>query len=377
MTQLSTLQIGLIASGAQTSGSDRYYFSLLRALRPLDVTVRGVVLGDPAAVEEPVAGVDSFAPEGSRTLRRWLGLRRAVRPLLRSSNVVVSHFAPHAFPVLDQIRSRPLVAHFHGPWMLEGRAAGLGRRTLFVRGVEERSVYHRARRLIVLSRAFGDILVRDYGVAPDKVRVIPGGVDLQRFRSVGSRADARRALGWDLDRPTVVTVRRLAPTKGIENLIAAVDLLRHRVPDVQVVIAGGGPLAGKFHRQVRDMGLDRWIRFAGYVSDADLPRVYRAADVFVVPTLAFEGFGLVVLESLACGTPVLVTPVSGLPEVVNDLDPGLVLGGTGAQEIAAGLGEALCGALPLPDEQQCIAYAERFSWPAIAQRVRGVYDEVA
>ena len=374
---LTTLQIGLIASASQTSGSDRYYFSLLRSLGPLGVGVRGVVLGDPAAVEEPLAGVVSFAAEGSRTLSRWRGLRRTVGPLLRGSDLVVSHFAPHAFPVLDQIRAAPLVVHFHGPWTLEGRAAGLSRRTLLVRSIEERAVYARARRLIVLSRAFGDILRSEYGVPEAKIRVVPGGVDLRRFRIAGSRADARRELGWPGDRPIVLTVRRLAPTKGIEHLIAAVDELRRRVPDVLVVIAGTGRLAEGFARDVRERGLDHWVRFAGYVPDDRLPLMNRAADVFVVPTVAFEGFGLVVLEALACGTPVLVTPVSGLPEVVADLDPGLILAGTDPAAIAAGLGDALSGARELPGEQACAAYAARFGWSAIAGRVRAVYDEVA
>jgi glycosyltransferase involved in cell wall biosynthesis len=376
-TSLSTVQIGLIASGSQTSGSDRYYFSLLRSLQPLGVGVRGVVLGDPEAIDEPVPGVASFAPEGSRTLGRWLGLRRTVRPMLRGSDLVVSHFAPHAFPVLDQIAARPFVVHFHGPWALEGRAAGLGRKTLLVREIEERAVYARAQRIVVLSRAFGEILTRSYGVPAEKIRVVPGGVDLARFRSVGAREDVRRALGWPVDRPIVLTVRRLAPTKGIENLIASSIELRRRIPDVLVMIAGTGHLAAQFQRQVRELGLDDTIRFAGYVPDEDLPRIYRAADLFVVPTVAFEGFGLVVLESLACGTPVLVTPVSGLPEVVDALDRRLILRDSSANAIAQGVADALSGSLPLPSEERCIAYAERFGWPEIARLVRDVYAEVA
>jgi glycosyltransferase involved in cell wall biosynthesis len=300
-----------------------------------------------------------------------------VKPLVRGSSVVVSHFAPHAFPVLDQFGTRPFVVHFHGPWALEGRAAGLSRATLLVREIEERAVYARAQRIVVLSRAFGDILVASYGVPERKIRIVPGGVDLQRFRAGGTRADARRQLRWPVDRPTVATVRRLAPTKGIENLIAAVARVRERIPDVFVAIAGTGRLAAQFQDQVRDAGLGDAIHFAGFVSDDDLPLIYRAADLFVVPTVAFEGFGLVVLESLACGTPALVTPVSGLPEVVRDLDPGLILRSTAPNDIADGIVGALSGATPLPDEAACIAYAARFGWPQIAARVRAVYDEVA
>jgi len=375
MTALSTLQIGLIASAKQTSGSDRYYFSLIRALRPLGVRVSGVVLGDPAAIDEPVPGIESFAPEGCGTLARWGGLRRGVGRLRAESNVVVSHFAPHAFPVLDVIRKQPLVVQFHGPWALEGKHAGIGGKALAVRMIQERVVYARARRIITLSRAFADILVREYRVDERKIRIIPGGVDLERFRGVGTRAEARAALGLPTDRPIVATVRRLAPTKGIENLIDAAIDVRRRVPDVLFLIAGTGSQADEFRERARRAGLEGTVRFAGLVPDAQLPAVYRAADLFVVPTVAFEGFGLVVLESLACGTPVLVTPVSGLPEVVRDLDPATILRGAEAAELARGIGDALTGALPLPDDARCIAYAERFSWSAIAARARDVYAE--
>jgi glycosyltransferase involved in cell wall biosynthesis len=96
----------------------------------------------------------------------------------------------------------------------------------------------------------------------------------------------------------------------------------------------------------------------------------------VVPTATLEGFGLVTIESLAAGTPVLVTPVGGLPEVVSDLAPELVLPGTGPPALAEGLLAALSGRLPLPSAKACQDYVRgRFDWPVIAARVRDVYLE--
>ncbi len=371
------LQIGLIASPSQTSGSDRYYFELLRSLRARGDRVRGVVLGDPYTIQNPVEDVESFAPEGSRAWRRWTGLRRVMPQLVRGSNIVVSHMAAHAFPVLDQICARPLVVHFHGPWALEGRADGVGLAKYCLRQIQERSVYQRGARIIALSQAFADILERHYRVNPSIIRIVPGGVDLARFATREPRAQARERLGWPRDRPTIATVRRLVPTKGIEQLIEAAALIRAEVPDLLVVIAGTGPLAGDLQRRVHERGLDEVVKFAGYISDEQLPLLYRAADTFVVPTQAFEGFGLVVVEALACGTPVLVTPVGGLPEVVRDLDPGLVLTGSGAADIARGVSDALSGRLRLPSEAACIDYAQSFSWKNIAARVHDIYREVA
>jgi glycogen synthase len=376
MSNLSLLQIGLIASGKQTSGSDRYYFSLLRELMSLDVDVRGVVLGDPGAVEHPVPGVASFAPEGSRMFARWMGLRRTVRPLLRGRDLVVSHFAPHAFPVLDQIRSRPLVVHFHNPWSLEGRAAGIDGKRQVLRWLQERAVYGSASRFIVLSQANAQVLEREYRVPKEKMRIIPGAVDLQRFSAMTTRRAARERLGWPVDRPLILVTARLVPAKGVDRLIAAMQDVRLAVPDALLVIVGDGPQAGELRAQVRAHGLDDAVLFGGYLTE-ELPLAYRAADLAVVPSVAFESFGLVAAEALACGTPVLVTPLLGLPEVVRDLDPGLVLAGFRREHIAAGVRDALTGALPVPSEEACVRYAQRFAWPSIARRIRDVYAEVA
>jgi glycosyltransferase involved in cell wall biosynthesis len=373
----ATLQIGLIASSQQTSGSDRYYFDLVRALRALGHRTEGVVLGDPAQVDRSLRDIWSFAPEGASAVRRWTGLRRAVRPLLEHNDIIVSHFAPHVFPVLDVIRKRPLVEHFHGPWAQEARFAGLPLRTRALRTLQERSVYGRARRIIALSQAYGAILERDYGVDAEKIRVVPGGVDLGAFDCDAiSRAGARADLGLP-DRPTIVAVRRLESTKGVDRLIEAMATVIRDCPEALLCIAGTGSLQEDLARRVRELELERHVRFLGLLSGRRLALAYRAANVSVVPSVAFEGFGLACIESLACGTPVMATPVGGLPEVVRELEPRLVLAGAGAADIAAGLSDALSGRIRIPDEAACLHYVQQFAWPAIAARVNAVYCEVA
>jgi glycosyltransferase involved in cell wall biosynthesis len=107
-----------------------------------------------------------------------------------------------------------------------------------------------------------------------------------------------------------------------------------------------------------------------------LPHAYRAADISIVPSVSLEGFGLIVAESLAAGTPCLVTPVGGLPEAVIGLSPALVMGGTSPGMLADGMAAALTGALPLPTAAQCLAFARaNYDWPVIAARVRTVYED--
>jgi glycosyltransferase involved in cell wall biosynthesis len=165
---------------------------------------------------------------------------------------------------------------------------------------------------------------------------------------------------------------------GLENLIAAIDIVRREVPDILLKIAGRGMLQEPLARQIEALGLGNNVSLAGFVRDEDLPYFYRAADLSIVPTVALEGFGLIAAESLAAGTPCLVTPVGGLPEVVSALSPDLVLRSPAAADIAATLGAVLAGKLILPDETRCRAYAaENFDWKIIAARVAEVYRQAA
>jgi glycosyltransferase involved in cell wall biosynthesis len=154
------------------------------------------------------------------------------------------------------------------------------------------------------------------------------------------------------------------------------SMVRQQAPEALLVIAGKGPLAEPLKAQVWELGLQANVRLLGFVSDASLPLLYRAATLSIVPTVALEGFGLIVVESLAAGTPVLVTPIGGLPEVVSDLSPHLILPETGAGALADGLLGALTGRLPLPSAEECQGYVRaRFDWPAVAAQVRAVYLE--
>jgi glycogen synthase len=160
-------------------------------------------------------------------------------------------------------------------------------------------------------------------------------------------------------------------------LVAATALLRERVPTALVLIAGQGPLAGELQTLIHRAGLEDHCRLVGFISEDDLPFAYRAADVTVVPSVALEGYGLIVPESLAAGTPVLVTPVGGLPETVEGLAPQLVLAEPSAPAIAAGLAAALTGAVPLPSAEACAAYARRRNdWPVVVAQMKRVYEGV-
>ena len=374
---LETLQIGMEWFEENPGGLSRVYGRLLSELALQGVRSFGLVAGSGDVTRMSSGLAHSFAPADSPLLTRLRAVRSAAAPWLDrhgSESVVVAHFALYALPLLDRVRSRPFVVHFQGPWGAESRAEGASAISAMARTMSERLVYRRADAAIVLSTAFRDILTSRFGVAGDRVHVIPGGVEANRFAHHTPRFECRERLGWPLDRPIVLCVRRLVRRVGIDTLVEAALDVKRRVPTALILIAGTGPLREELEARIKTLSLGDTVRLLGFVRDEDLPIAYRAADLTVVPTASLEGFGLVTVESLASGTPCLVTPVGGLSEVVMPLAPQLVIRSTAAPDIADAISSALLGALPLPSSEACAAYARtNFDWPVIARRVRDVY----
>jgi glycosyltransferase involved in cell wall biosynthesis len=376
---IRTLQIGMRWFANGSGGLDRVFHDLANALPAQGVAVRGLVV-QPADVAVQTGGrIQAFAGDGAGLPSRMLGVRRAVRHYVRSGAVdlVAGHFALYLAPVLDTLGNTPLVVHFHGPWAQESDVEGQSRRAILAKKAVERFVYRRADRFIVLSNAFADLLVREYGAAHGRIRIVPGSVDLDRFTGRFSKNAARAALGWPAERPILLSIRRLIARVGLDRLVEAMKTVRQAVPEVLLCIAGRGPLEGALRKQIAEAGLKDNVRLLGFLPDEDLPVAYRAADINVVPTAALEGFGLTAAEALASGTPSMVTPIGGLPEVVSGLSPDLVFASCKTDDLAAGLIAALRGDTALPDSGECRAYAEtHFSNGLAAQRTAAVYREL-
>ncbi len=377
MSSLRTLQIGLEWFPERPGGLNRVFHDLACHLPQVGVGFTGLVTGSAEVALSSGGRVEPVCPTAAPLpVRLWQFRRHAARRLLEQYSLVGAHFALNTLPVLGLLGRIPLVIHFHGPWALEASLEGTGQLGAGVRRAIERTVYRRGRLCITLSQAFAGVLEREYGVHRDHIRVVPGGVNLTPFGDLPARGDARETLGWPRDRPVVLAVRRLVRRMGLEDLIAAADLIRQSRDDVLLLIAGGGALHGELEARIRARDLARHVRLLGRLSDAQLPLAYRAADMTVVPTVALEGFGLIAVESLAAGTPVLVTPVGGLPEVVAALSPALVLEGTGSAPLADGVLRALGGDLALPSADACREYVRaHFDARTAAARTAEVYRE--
>lgn len=354
---------------AELGGLDRYFRDLLTQLPEAAGVVVGPAPDAPARVAAP-------SSHDRPLLHRLRAVHEAVRRSGVGAEVLDVHFALYgALPALvGPMRRLPLVIHFHGPWTQENVAAGDSSRVRSaLRHALEAAVYHRADALITLSGAFKRILVEDYGVSPWKVRVIPPGVDLERFHSAG-RAEAREHFGIEESEFVAVAVRRLVPRMGLSDLITAWQGFSDELdPWKRLFIAGDGPLREALEQQVRDAGLQESVKFLGRITDDELVRLYAAADVNCVPSIEFEGFGLVVLEAAACGTPSIVSRVGGLAEFVRELDERLIVAPGDPERLRTRLARAVAREDGLPSRQATRAFAEAFSWERAAQRHRALY----
>jgi glycosyltransferase involved in cell wall biosynthesis len=205
--------------------------------------------------------------------------------------------------------------------------------------------------MITVSAALKDQLLA-LGAPDDKVTVLRNGVDTALFRPPADRAALRRDLG--LTRPTLISVGLLIDRKGHHRTIEAMAQL----PEFELLIAGEGPERDRLSALIARLNLAERVRLLGARPHAELPGLYGAADASVLAS-SREGWANVLLESMACGTPVVASNIPGNPEVVRTRDAGLVVRDNTPDGIAAGV-RALFD--PLPDRSATRAYAEPFSW---------------
>ncbi|CCW36537.1 glycosyltransferase [Chthonomonas calidirosea] len=375
------LLIGMGWFPEQPGGLNRVYYELFNRLQshyPTELTLRGLVVGTDNVAQQTKQQAIAYADAQCSVLKRLLAARRAIREAVQTfqPDVVVSHFALYTFPALDVLQGKPFVFHFHGPWALEGGAEKEHGLTIRLKKSLERAVYKKAQHFIVLSKAFQEILADQYEIAKERIHIIPGGIDLKQYASPNlTKQEARKQLNWPQDRNIILVVRRLQRRMGIELLLQAIAHLKSRYPNLLVLVAGKGPLRQELEALIHQLQIEAHARLLGFLPDEQLPIAYRAADFTVVPTLSLEGFGLITIESLAAGTPVLVTPVGGLPEVVRPFRPEWVTEAATEEALTERLQRILSGDIAFPSPAECQAYVQQhYDWSVVLPRILQVYD---
>jgi glycosyltransferase involved in cell wall biosynthesis len=358
-------------------GLERYVYELTQRLAANNkdkVELCGV--GLPESTTDSSIKLTNLAEPDSRIWQRLLTIRKQFQKTrVEKPDAINLHFALYSLPILDILpKNVPITFNFHGPWALESQSEGINSFTAYLKKTFiEKNVYNRCQRFIVLSKAFGKILHEEYQVPWEKIQIIPGGVDINWFKPTITKQEARSKLNWSLERPTLFTSRRLVNRVGLDKLLTAIAKIKPRIPDIMLAIAGRGPLEATLKQQATELGLDNHVKFLGFLPDELLPVAYQAADFSVMPTQSFEGFGLAVVESLACGTPVICTPVGGMPEILEPFSPDLLTSSTTATTIAEKLEQAFLRQITVPSSDECRQYAtQNYDWDKIAQQVRQV-----
>jgi glycosyltransferase involved in cell wall biosynthesis len=231
-----------------------------------------------------------------------------------------------------------------------------------------------AHKIIAISECTKQDAVRLYGIEETKITVIHGGVD-SYFSPASPEAAAAVRLRYNLPERYILYVGTIEPRKNLITLLEAYRALRNRETGVKLVIVGKkGWRYENFFEKLEEIGLEDDVVFPGFVPDQDLPAVYTMADVFAFPSL-YEGFGLPVLEAMACGTPVVCSNTSSLPEVAGKA---AVL--VSPQDVR-GWREALDRILTSDElradlRQHGLRQAAGFTWESAARKTCDAYREV-
>ena len=215
--------------------------------------------------------------------------------------------------------------------------------------------------------------VGEYFPAPAGYRIIGNGIDFERFF-----ARAAPLAFLEDERPTVLFVGRLEKRKGLRFLLRAWPLVLERIPEARLVVVGRGrPLEGYRRFAVRHGWSPQDVVFAGYVATEDLPRYYQAADVFCAPNTGQESFGIVLLEAMAAGAPIVASDIRGYRDVVTHGEHGLLVEPKNPPALADGLCRLLTNpALRASMSRAGQAKARWYDWSRIAAQVLDYYDEV-
>jgi D-inositol-3-phosphate glycosyltransferase len=253
--------------------------------------------------------------------------------------------------------------------------------------VVETEIVHSADALVAATPVEREQLVQLYAAAPARIRVISPGVDIERFHPIPT-AHAKEHIGICPNRRTILFVGRIEPLKGIDNLLRAMARIAEKRPDLRdglcVSIVGGDLDASRVDDEMmrlqelrEELGIDDIVTFLGARDQDMLQYYYSAAEMVVMPS-DYESFGMVALEAMACGTPVIASDVGGLAFLVKHGRTGYRVPARDPAALAAKITSLLTDeGLRRRIGQRAACWAESYAWPRIADQIEALYAELA
>jgi glycosyltransferase involved in cell wall biosynthesis len=238
-----------------------------------------------------------------------------------------------------------------------------------------KQVLKEADKIIVVSYATMNYVL-SLGANPKKIEVIHNGVDLIRFKPLtGIKDEIRKKLGISKNATVPITVRRLVYKNGIDTLIESAEIAIKKNPRLVFLVIGAGPDFGEVKAKIKQLGIEKNLRLTGFVSDADLPFYYNAADFFVLPSKSGEGLPLVALEAMACGLPVIATNVGGTSEIVTK-NYGKVVPPDNPDSLAEAIVEFSHGELSALKKDLRTMMEQKYSWDKNVEKLAEIYEEL-
>ena len=286
-------------------------------------------------------------------------------------DIVFSHYWLSGWvgKYLQQWWQVPHVTMFHTVGAIKN-SIGIGEDEPELRIVTERESVNNCQRIIATTAAEREDLVRYYDALPEKIGIVPCGVNMEHFQPV-DKVTARQKLGLSHDK-ILLFVGRIDPLKGVQQLLKAIPHLR-TTTGLKLIVIGGDEDSVHDIENLKKLASALNIRdavtFLGLVKHEELPYFYSAADVCIVPSY-YESFGLVALESLACGTPVLATDVGDLSNIIRPGETGYILADNNPESIADRIDMIFSGTSHDMESALSIkASVSEYSWENIAGNI--------
>ena len=371
---MEVVRVAIDARKLHDYGIGTYVRNLLHHLARLDHDTDYVLLCQGGNDAETMSLGNNFRVVTERSPNYSVREQLAVPLALGRAGAELFHAPHYVLPPLTPCRSIVTIhdcIHLRFPQYLPSRLAHAYARAQIWTAIR------RASRILTVSQASKEDLLSFFDVPEERITVIPNAID-ERFRVPPSEEEMVRVRErYQLPHRFIMYAGNVKPHKNLERLIDAFMLIRRGGHDDLGLLITGSEVSkyATLRRAVHRYHLHRHVRFLGYQPTATLAALYHLADVFVFPSL-YEGFGLSPLEALACGTPVVSSNVSSLPEVLGDA--AILTDPYAPESIADGIARALDDA-PLRAElrRKGLARAEAFSWEHSVSEVRRIYGEVA
>lgn len=285
-------------------------------------------------------------------------------------DIVFAHYWMSALvgEYLKETRHVPFITMYHTLGAVKN-AIGIGEKEPDLRLIAEKDTVRESQRIIVATAREKEDLVHFYGASPDNIGIVPCGVNMELFQPVDKVA-ARQKLGL-MDEKILLFVGRMDPLKGIDKLIQTMPLLK-KYMSLKLVVVGGDENSraelDELKKLADELNVKNAVDFRGLVKQEQLPYFYSAADICVVPSY-YESFGMVPLEALACGTPVIATDVGDLKNIIKSGETGHIVSDNSPENLAVGISSILDKAQTAESILTIRASVSNWAWADIAEKI--------